>query len=526
MNEVKLGPNQNIPVPPLESDEIAGVLGIDPHDIEVVVRNQTIRSDEKPPVLSVSDMFRNSHFVDMFRGSANYIANHRNSLVVYHIPGDWIDHPNPKIFRDLMNDISLTWLLGLKIVIVVGCRYQVEKRLGRDRQKHMGMIVTDPESLRVVKEEAGYVRFEVERQLARSLQGSRGSKGLDGNVVSGNFFSAQPFGVLDGVDYQYSGFVRRFEADKIHQCHANKDIILLTTLGVSPTGEVFNVNSEYLAAYAGGALGASKVIYFLEDDVELRHKTHGSKIPHLRVADARKLLTANDISTEKKGFVYVGKNCTHDIGAQNMLTKIGWSMHALEKGVKRVHIVNPENGALLQELYTRDGAGTMISGDVYDGIHQAKITDVNGIHELISPLIKQGTLVDRPKAVLEKDIHQYHVYTRDDLIVACGQLKMFENGYAEIGCLVVSPAYRARGRGDAMLGYLERLCVHKGASVVFVLSTQTMEWFIERGFDEVPVEMLPPSRQATYNKDRASKIYMKKIDSVRDLDASELFWNR
>lgn len=332
--------------------------------------------------------------------------------------------------------------------------------------------------------------------------------------------------MLDGVDYQYSGFVRRFEAEKIHQCHANKDIILLTTLGVSPTGEVFNVNSEYLAAYAGGALGASKVIYFLEDDVELRHKTHGSKIPHLRVADARRLLVANDISTEKKGFVYVGKNCTHDHRAQNMLTKIGWSMHALEKGVKRVHIINPENGALLQELYTRDGAGTMISGDLYDGIHQAKITDVNGIHDLISPLIKQGTLVDRPKAVLEKDIHQYHVYTRDDLIVACGQLKMFENGYAEIGCLVVSPAYRARGRGDAMLGYLERLCVQRGASVVFVLSTQTMEWFIERGFAEVPVEMLPPSRQATYNRDRASKIYMKKIDSVRDLDASELFWNR
>lgn len=526
MNEkMKLGPNQNIPVPPLDTEEIANVLGIEPEDVEVVFKNQT-GLDEKPPVLSVSEMFKNSHFVDMFRGSANYIANHRNSLVIYHIPGDWIDHPNPKIFRDLMNDISLTWILGLKIVIVVGCRYQVEKRLGVDRKKHMGMVVTDPESLRVVKEEAGYVRFEVERQLARSLQGSRGSNGLDGNVVSGNFYSAQPFGVLDGVDYQYSGFVRRLETEKIKQCHGNRDIVLLTTLGVSPTGEVFNVNSEYLAAYAGGALDANKVIYFLEDDVELRHKVHGTKIPHLRNTDARKLLNANKISTEKKGFVYVGENFSLTEGEQNMLTKIGWSMHALEKGVKRVHIVNPENGALLQELYTRDGAGTMISGDVYDGIHQAKITDVTGIHDLISPLIKQGTLIDRPKAALEKDIHQYHVYTRDDLIVACGQLKMFENGYAEIGCLVVSAAYRARGRGDAMLGYLERLCVQRGASVVFVLSTQTMEWFIERGFDEVPVEMLPPSRQATYNKERASKIYMKKIDSVRDLDASELFWNK
>jgi amino-acid N-acetyltransferase len=134
--------------------------------------------------------------------------------------------------------------------------------------------------------------------------------------------------------------------------------------------------------------------------------------------------------------------------------------------------------------------------------------------------------VDRPKSTLEKDIAQYHVYTRDDLVVACGQLIVFEGDYAEIACMMVSPAYRARGRGDAMLGYLERQCVQRGASILFVLSTQTMEWFVERGFDEVEVEMLPPSRQATYNSVRASKIYMKKITSVRDLDASELFWDR
>lgn len=251
MKKASLGPNQNIAMPPLDTEEIVGVLGIDPHDVQIICKNTT-GSLDKPAVMSANEMFRNSHFVEMFRGSANYIANHRNSLMVFHIPGDWIDHPDPKIFRDLMNDISLSWLLGVKIVIVVGCKYQVEKRIGYERKRHLGMVVTDPESLRIVKEEAGYVRFEVERQLARSLQGSRGSNGLDGNVVSGNFFSAQPFGVLDGVDYQFSGFVRRFEAEKIHQCHANRDIVLLTTLGVSPTGEVFNVNSEYLAAYAGG----------------------------------------------------------------------------------------------------------------------------------------------------------------------------------------------------------------------------------------------------------------------------------
>jgi amino-acid N-acetyltransferase len=508
-------------------DGTVSVLSIDPTNVDIYQRNMThVAQLEECPIVNVGEMFHNRHFVEMFRGSASYIASHRNSLVVFHIPGDLMDE-NPATFRDLMNDISLTWLLGMKVVIVAGCRYQIEKRL-HDRNMHKGMVVTDPNTLRVVKEEAGYVRFEVERQLARALKGSRGgnvAEGGEGNVVSGNFFSSQPFGVLDGVDYMYSGFVRRMETDKIHQALKNKDIVLLTTLGFSPTGEVFNVNSEYLASYAGAALNASKLIYFLEKDVAMRHKLHGSNIPHLRVNDGKKLLQHSGVRTETKGFVYLD-DCPYNDAEQNFLVKMGWGMDALKKGVKRVHLISPENGALLQELYTRDGAGTMISGDVYDGISAAKVGDVTAIHELISPLIEKGTLKERTKATLERDIDQYHVYTRDGLIVACGQLKMFENGYAEIGCLVVNAAYRAKGRGDAMLGYLERLCVQGGAKIVFVLSTQTMEWFIERGFDEVGVDMLPPSRQATYNHQRASKIYMKKINSVRDLDASELFWDR
>lgn len=510
-------------------EDTVGVLSLDPRDVDIYVRNTTARVQqlEECPIVNVEEMFGNRHFVEMFRGSANYIASHRNSLVVYHIPGDLMDE-NPNGFRDLMNDISLTWLLGMKVVIVAGCRYQIEKRV-HGRKSHMGMVVTDPDSLRVVKEEAGYVRFEVERQLARALKGSRsgGANGeeTEGNVVSGNFFSAQPFGVLDGVDYMYSGFVRKMESEKISQVLKNKDIVLLTTLGFSPTGEVFNVNSEYLAAFAGGALGASKVIFFLEKDVALRHKVHGSNIPHMRVNDGRRLLKLNGVQTDKKGFVY-SNDCPFDGAEKVFLIKLGWGMDALQNGVKRVHLISPENGALLQELYTRDGSGTMVSGDLYDGIRRATVNDATAIHELITPLVEKGTLVERTKADLERYIDQYHVYTRDDLIVACGQLKMFENGYAEIGCMVVNPAYRAKGRGDAMLGYLERLCVQAGATIVFVLSTQTMEWFIERDFDEVGVDMLPPSRQATYNHGRASKIYMKRINSVRDLDANELFWDR
>ena len=528
-------------------ESFVNILSIDPEYVEIYERGDqedlALAENRKDNIIGNSNPFLNRNFIDMFRGSANYIASHRDKLAVFHLPGDLMDE-NPVGFRDLMNDISLSWLLGMKIVIVAGCQYQIKKRHKKDnidRQEHLGMVVTDHESLRIVKEEAGYVRFEVERQLARALKsgsssGNRmigvgngnardGSNHFGGNVVSGNFYSAQPFGVLDGVDFRYSGFVRRMEVDKIHQVLQNRDIVLLTPLGFSPTGEVFNVNSEYLAAHVAGELGASKIVYFLEKDAALRHKIHGSDIPHLRINDGRNLLDLYGVRTKTKGFVCTN-GCPFALAQQMFLVKMGWGLNALMAGVKRVHLISPYDGALLQELYTRDGSGTMISGDLYDGIQSATVDDVTAIFEVISPLVQKGTLVERTKAELERDIDQYHVYTRDGLLIACGQLKMFEDGFAEFGCLVVNPLYRAKGRGDAMLGYLERLCVQNGASNLFVLSTQTMEWFVERGFVEVGVERLPPSRQATYNHERASKIYLKRITSLRDLDASELFWDR
>ncbi|KAI2495812.1 Amino acid kinase family [Fragilaria crotonensis] len=429
----------------------------------------------------------------------------------------------PEKFRDLMNDIALTWLLGMKIVLVAGCRHQIDKRVP-NRTAVNGIYVTDKETLRVIKEEAGYVRFEVERQLARALR-THGTE-MDGNVVSGNFFSAQPFGILMVSITSFLDLLGEWKLRRFDAC-IRRGMSAFDYTGCEPSGEVFNVNSESLAATVAGALGASKIIFFLEQQVRLKNKDFGNQVMSLRHSDASNLLKHHNIEIQKRGAVLVGRNePSDDRGVEDMLIRIGWATSALDQGVKRAHLLAPTQGALLQELYTRDGSGTLVSRDIYEGIRRANVNDVVGIHELISPLIKMGTLVDRPKAVLEKDIENYYVYTRDNLVVACGQLKPFEDGFAEIGCLVVRNEYRSGGRGDSMLGYLERLCLRLGATKVFVLSTQTMEWFIERDFQQVEVDKLPPSRQATYNHERGSKIYMKLIDSDRELDASELWWNR
>ena len=244
--------------------------------------------------------------------------------------------------------------------------------------------------------------------------------------------------IINFIIPRYTGFVRRVEVEKIRKLHANRDICLLTTLGVSPSGEVFNVNSESLAATVAGALGSSKVIYFTEKEMELRHKMYDGKIQSLRLSDARQLLNHNQVRCIKRGFVAMDEDddCRSD-DEREMLLKIGWSIQAIEQGVKRAHIISPKFGSVLQELYTRDGSGTLVSGDLYEGIRRATVVDVSGIYDLIYPLVQMGTLIDRPKSTLEKDIDMYYVYMRDNNIVACGQLKLFEEGFSEIGCLVV-----------------------------------------------------------------------------------------
>jgi amino-acid N-acetyltransferase len=177
-------------------------------------------------------------------------------------------------------------------------------------------------------------------------------------------------------------------------------------------------------------------------------------------------------------------------------------------------------------MFTRDGSGTMISRDLYDGIRRATVDDITGIEKVIEPLVASGNLVPRPRDMMEKEISSYYVYTRDDMIVACGQLRRWEEDYAEIGCLVVHEDYRRSGRGDAMLSYLERLCVESGASKVFVLSTVTMHWFVERGFKQKDISELPISKRDVIDMSRNSKPFIKVIKDERELDTEELFWDR
>ena len=537
-----------------------------------------------------ADDINKFQFGAIFRQCAPYIAMHRGSTMVIHLGGKSLI--NREEFEAVIDDISILHLLGIQLVLVAGVRRQLDEKIqagGRQPLYHDGMRVTDDDTMRHLKEASGLARFEIESSLARGFRGRPGQSGI--NVVSGNFFySAKPLGVRGGVDYKLTGEVRRVEVDNMKKRLESGDVVLLTSLGYSPSGEVFNVPSESLAAECAAKLKAAKVIYLTEGEALIDTRT-GKNIQSLRLAQAISLLAKCGVkeyiqgesdATEANTAEFLS-SFTKSEQAQSLqppeqevrsmeatgaladgeawgittpsagggsgqppvddLVPLGMGVdlsrttpavagfvrllarcvYALSGGVRRAHLLSPGKGAILKELYTRDGAGILVSRDVYDGILQAQASDVRTVEEIIRPLEEQGILVPRTREQLEKDMQDCFLMTRDGSTIACGMLKRYSDTHAEVCCLAVHPSYRREGRGETLLAYLERRALLMGITELFVLSTRTMQWFEERGFVSSDPSLLPPTRQ--YNKARGSKVYIKVLGSQRDIDVEELMWN-
>eukprot|EP00752_Nemacystus_decipiens_P001827 g1764.t1 len=504
-------------------------------------------------------------FVDLFRACAPYIRAHLGAVMVIHMGGEVLEYPN---FLSIMDDLGLLRLLGARLVIVSGARPQVStllKQAGIKEEFRDDLRVTSKETLKAIKAAAGFVRIEVESALGR---GARGGNTGGFHVAGGNYFSAKPIGVRDGLDYGCTGEVRKVEADRIRAQLDDGGVVHLTCIGYSGSGEVFNVNTVDLAAKCAAALGASKLVY-IADGSYLEDTLTGEVIKSMRLSEARLLLarykkqkkkngaavhsapaltvdlkdlspeaaaggtgggagsTGGEVATAVGAAGEVPATATHAM-EQGLMKLVEKAVMALTEGVARAHVVPPASGALLQELYTRDGAGLLISRDIYDGIRPANPGDIPGIREIIGPLEEAGVLVQRPPEQLEADIlrNEYFVITRDESVLGVAFFKRYGQDHAEVGCMAIHRNYRKRGWGEAMLSYLERVALASSVKHLFVLSTVTMQWFVERGFEESQVSDLPPERRKTYNWERMSKIYHKTLGGgARAVDAEELLWD-
>lgn len=434
---------------------------------------------------------KDNAFVASIRQAAPYIQVHRGSTFVIMFGGEACAEG----FDHLVSDIALMQTLGIRLVLVHGARPQIEQRLTQRNAELRyinGLRVTDDGAMTAVKDAVGSLRVEIEAKLSMGLVNTP-MAGARIGVASGNFVIAKPLGIRDGVDYCHTGEVRRMDAPGIHQQLDAGRVILLSPLGYSPTGEVFNLSAEEVATAAAIGLRADKLI-LLTGGKGLRNSKR-KPLRQMTVVEAEQLL----LSRRKLD----GEWTRH----------LSSAIDSCRRGVRRTHIIDRKtDGGLLLELFTRDGVGTLISAGAYEDLRPASIEDVGGILALIEPLEQQGVLVKRSRERLEMEIDYFMVVKRDGMIVACTALYPYPKKIAELACMAVHPDYRSHGRGDHLLEAVEQRARQEGIQQLFVLTTQTAHWFQERGFRHADIGKLPVKRRNLYNYQRNSKVFIKAID--------------
>ncbi|MBD1388571.1 amino-acid N-acetyltransferase [Neiella sp. HB171785] len=438
---------------------------------------------------------RTTDLVGGVRHSAPYVNAHRGKTFVVMLGGEAVDHPN---FRNILNDIALLNTLGIKLVLVFGARPQINRALakqGIEAQYHNGVRITDNDVLEQVKQVTGSMQLDIMARLSMSLSNTP-MQGSDINVITGNFVIAQPIGVIDGIDHCHSGRVRRIDVECIDQLLQSNNIVLHGPIAASVTGESFNLTAEEIATQIAIRLKAEKMIGFSElpGILDEQQQVIAELLPR----------QAETVLRQPEHQVYA---CP---AAHNFLNA---AIRACRSGVNRCHLVSyKDDGALLQELFSRDGIGTQLVIESAERMISADISHIGGILDLIRPLEQQGILVRRSREQLETEIEHFNVVERDGLVIGCVALYPFlEHNCAEFACLAIHPTYRAAQRGEVLLKAAVQRAKHMGCERIFALTTTSIHWFLEHGFVMGDVSDLPPSKQDLYNLQRRSKVLLMDI---------------
>ncbi|HEU0234644.1 MAG TPA: amino-acid N-acetyltransferase [Gallionella sp.] len=431
-------------------------------------------------------------FVAWFRSVAPYINAFRGKTFVIAFGGEVVADGK---FVELTHDFNLLAALGIRLVLVHGARPQIEQHLAKNNlgdTYHHGIRMTDAESMQCVKEAVGRVRVEIEALLSMGLANSPMAN-ADIRVAGGNFITAQPIGIINGVDLMHTGSVRKVDIAALNDRMDFGEVALLSPLGYSPTGEVFNVTLEDIATATAIALDSDKLVFLMDTDGVQDKK--GKLLKELTVAEAQAVLSGK-------------RKLPDDVGLF-----LPCAIRACEAGVARTHLISRHtDGAVLQELFSDEGIGTMVVESTLNTLRAATIEDVGGILHLLRPLEAEGILVRRNRELLEREIARFVVLEHDHRIVGCAALYPFpDEAAAELACLAVDAQCRDRGYGEAILNHMIGIAKTQGLKKLFVLTTRTAHWFIERGFNEADVSALPAQKKSLYNWQRKSKVFVRKI---------------
>ena len=443
----------------------------------------------------------NFTFVPWFRSVAPYIHMHRGKTFVVGMAGEAIAAGK---LQNIAQDLALIQSMGVKVVLVHGFRPQVNEQLrakGHEAKYSHGMRITDEVALDSAQEAAGQLRFEIEAAFSMGLPNTP-MAGSTVRVISGNFVTARPVGIVDGVDFKHSGLVRKVDVGGITRTLDHGAMVLISPFGFSPTGEAFNLTMEEVATSVAIALQADKLIFV-------------SEIPGVRVKPMEPDSEDNPIDTELP-LAAAEQLLAQLPSAQNPTDTAFYLQHcvkACKAGVERSHIIPfAVDGSLLLEIYVHDGIGTMVVDEKLEELREAMPDDVPGIIQLIEPFEKDGTLVKRDRTEIERDVANYSIIEHDGVIFACAALYPYpEAKTGEMAALTVSPQSQGQGDGEKILRRVEQRARAMGLESIFVLTTRTMHWFLRRGFQQVDPDWLPEARKRKYNWDRKSMVFVKKL---------------
>ena len=433
-----------------------------------------------------------AEFVAWFRSVAPYINAFRGRTFVIAFGGEVVADGK---FVELTHDFNLLASLGIRLVLVHGARPQIEQHLAKNNIEgtyHHGIRLTDAETMQCVKEAVGRVRVEIEALLSMGLANSPMAN-ADIRVAGGNFITAQPIGIVNGIDMQHTGSVRKVDIAALKDRMEFGEVVLLSPLGYSPTGEVFNLTLEDVATATAIALDADKLMFLMDTDGV--HDKKGKLLKELTISQAQEILSPK-------------RKLTDDVSLF-----LPCAIHACEAGVARTHLISRHtDGAVLQELFSDEGIGTMVVESTLNTLRNASIEDIGGILELLRPLEESGILVRRSRELLEREVDRFVVLEHDHRIVGCAALYPFpDEAAAELAGLAVEVQSRDRGYGEAILNHMIDIARSQKLKKLFVLTTRTAHWFIERGFVESDVSALPAQKKSLYNFQRKSKVFVRKI---------------
>jgi amino-acid N-acetyltransferase len=435
--------------------------------------------------------------VESIRQAFGYIDRFKNKTFVIKLSSELTASP---LIPILIKDLVLLQRMGIRIVLVPGARSRIDEVLDTYNIKCRrvgGIRISPPESIPFIKMAA----FDVSNKIMTVLAE------CGTNAVIGNWVRARSIGVREGVDYQSSGIVERLQSDIVENVLEDGLIPIFPNIGWSAKGKPYNLSSNELACTISIALKASK-LFFLTNGKTLTAENYSLPADAAVAEDG----TVTQLTVSGAG-EFLKRNSNK---SDPFLDFIALAHRACTAGVKRVHIIDgAADGMILKEIFSNRGLGTMIYSNQHENMRQMTPNDIPEVLRLMQPAIEEAILIPRTAADLEERIEDYHVYEVDGSIHACGALHLYDDRQGEIAAIVVDEAYANFGIGNKIISYLIDRAVTLRLKAVFVLTTQTSDWFESLGFAEVKIDELPPARKKTYNKKRKSLILRKRLSQRR-----------